>query len=154
MPVSAFLQEATVFKMRYPNARFSILRIWSAPHFWPIQIPPIPPELRFGVCFYDCSDRVWTWKFLPKDAYFSDWAMHAQVNDRLQRYQARLEPYVRPKRDLLLVMGKDEDHLQLVTGAVTFAIQTIPWKMEIDLWKSFINVDLKFLLSLDEKWLD
>ena len=49
------------------------------------------------------------------------------------------------KSDLFLVMGEDEKDLQKLATAVTFAIQTRPWRLEIDLWKSFVNVDLKFL---------
>jgi hypothetical protein len=30
----------------------------------------------------------------------------------------------------------------------------MPWLREIDLWKSFVNVDIGFLNELDERFLD
>jgi hypothetical protein len=37
---------------------------------------------------------------------------------------------------------------------VTWAVQTRPWRLEIDLWRSFVNVDVEFLEGLDRRWLD
>lgn len=51
--------------------------------------------------------------------------------------------------DLVLVKGVDEADLMKRCTAVTFALQTKPWLREVDLWKSFVNVDLKFLEGLD-----
>lgn len=57
--------------------------------------------------------------------------------------------------DLVLVMAEeDETDLLKWCTAVTFALQTKPWMREVDLWKSFINVDLGFLEGLDKHWLD
>ena len=52
------------------------------------------------------------------------------------------------------MMAEGEDRLQKIVSAVTFAVQTKPWLLEIDLWKSFVNIDLEFLNGLDPKWLD
>jgi hypothetical protein len=51
-------------------------------------------------------------------------------------------------------MGDDEADLLKWCTVVTFALQTKPWLREVDLWKSFINVDLEFLEGLDKYWLD
>lgn len=56
--------------------------------------------------------------------------------------------------DAILVVGKDETELLRGCTAITFAMQTKPRMREIDLWKSFINVDLEFLEGLDPSWLD
>jgi len=56
--------------------------------------------------------------------------------------------------DLILVMGEDEEDLFEFCTAVTFALQTKPLLREVDLWKSFINVDMEFLGGLDEHWLE
>ena len=58
------------------------------------------------------------------------------------------------KRDLFLIMGRDEEELRKVATGVTFALQTRPWPLEVDLWRSFVNVDLGFLEGLDDRWLD
>lgn len=56
------------------------------------------------------------------------------------------------KKDLILVMAQGEDELKKIATAVTYAVQTKPWRLEIDLWKSFVNVDLPFLEGLNEAW--
>jgi hypothetical protein len=37
----------------------------------------------------------------------------------------------------------------VVCVAVMFALQTKPWFRQVDLWKSFVNVDLELLEGLD-----
>ena len=58
------------------------------------------------------------------------------------------------RRDLVLVMGSNEPDLKEMATAVTFAIQTRPWRLEVDLWRSFVNVDRTFLEGLDDGWLE
>lgn len=58
------------------------------------------------------------------------------------------------KRDMYFVMGEDEADLLKLSAAVTYAVQTEPWRLEIDLWRSFVNVDLAFLDELHHAWLD
>ena len=46
-------------------------------------------------------------------------------------------------------MAKDEDEF-----AATYAVQTFDaWGLEIDLWRSFVNVNLRFLEEL-KRWLE
>ena len=58
------------------------------------------------------------------------------------------------RRDLFLVMGLNEGDLREVATAVAFAILTRPWRWEVDVWRSFVNVDLEFLEGLDGRWFD
>ena len=58
------------------------------------------------------------------------------------------------KRDAVLVMGRDEEEGCRLSAGATFALQGRPWRMEVDAWKSFVNVELKFLEGLDEVWVE
>ena len=58
------------------------------------------------------------------------------------------------RRDFFLFMGVDEQDLQKMATAVTFATQTRPWRLEVDLWRSSVNVDLAFVEGLAEEWLE
>ena len=49
--------------------------------------------------------------------------------------------YVR--RILHLVMGENEEYLLKYAIATTFMIQTELWRLEVDLWRSFVNVDME-----------
>ena len=51
-------------------------------------------------------------------------------------------------------MGEDEEDLLKYATAATFAIVGEPWRLEVDLWRSFVNVDMGFLENLKEEWLD
>lgn len=80
--------------------------------------------------------------------------MHHQARMRIRPYKASLGDKVLVKRDLYLVMGEDEAELLKLAATVTYAVQTERWRLEIDLWKSFINVDVAFLDGLHNAWLD
>ena len=73
---------------------------------------------------------------------------------RLLPYAHNTAKYVKQKRDLFLAIGEDEEKLRTIVTGVTYAIQTKAWQLEVDLWKSFVNVDLECVLGLDERWLD
>lgn len=51
-------------------------------------------------------------------------------------------------------MGTDEEDLKKLATATAFAIQRRPWRWEVDLWKSFVNVDFGFLDGLQDEWLE
>ena len=57
-------------------------------------------------------------------------------------------------KDLMLVMGRNEADLRRLAEGVTWAVQTKPWRLEVDFWRSFLNVDGAFLEGLDRAWLD
>jgi hypothetical protein len=111
-------------------------------------------ENRGIMGFEDEIGRHWTWKFVPKDMAGSEWSMQKSIEIRVDRFKKQFGKHVIVKRDMLLVMAKDEEDLKRFAVAVTFAVQTNPWRLDIDLWKSFVNVDLAFLEALDETWLD
>ena len=182
------------------HARFAVLRIWSAPHFWPNMIGL---EKQQTLAFHDVTDRqrVWKWRFAPKDMPAADWAIYNVLESRMRAMRDRLlhgdsttpmtdqhrgqwagpeasimrQSSVRPRKeagpdgpekvaflddhvahraDVILVMGKDQTELLRTATLVTFAMQGKPWLREVDLWKSFINVDLELLEKLDPYWLD
>ncbi|KAL6695704.1 hypothetical protein J3F84DRAFT_395134 [Trichoderma pleuroticola] len=124
------------FTEKHPNARFALLRIWSAPHFYPLMLGI---GNRQATSFLDSVSRPWEWKFLPKDMPGSELSMRNTTAKA---------------GDLILVMAEDVAELLKNCTAVTFAVQTRPWLREIDLWKSFVNVDLELLKELDPVWLD
>ncbi|KAJ9656968.1 hypothetical protein H2201_008330 [Coniosporium apollinis] len=145
------LNTARGFARANPNARFAVLRIWSAPHFYPLMIGY---DRRWTVSFADAVGRHWEWKFIPKDMPCSEWSIHHQARLRIRPYQASFGKKVIVKRDMYLVMGEDEVDLLKLAAAVTYAAQTEPWRLEIDLWRSFVNVDLAFLEGLHHAWMD
>lgn len=49
-------------------------------------------------------------------------------------------------------MGENEEELLKLVAAAVFTVQTIPWRLEIDFWKSFVNIDLDFLAGLNSVW--
>jgi len=55
---------------------------------------------------------------------------------------------------MVLVIGGTEEELQQKAVCATFALQTAPWRWEVDLWKSFVNVDLAFLEGLERTWVE
>ncbi|KAK2771436.1 hypothetical protein FQN52_000501 [Onygenales sp. PD_12] len=134
-----------------PKARFSLLRVWSASHFYPLMIGH---NNRQWTAFADTIARTWEWKFVPKDMPYSEFSMHNNLCQRLEPYMDMLRDKIVIKRDMVLVMAEDEEALLLLTSAVVFAIQTKPWRLEVDFWKSFINVDAGFLEGLRDEWFE
>lgn len=142
---------ALQFQEQHASAKFSILRLWSSPHFYPLMLGYDRREI---CAFLDDRGRCWEFKFIPKDMAFSEWSVQQQLSLRLEPYKHILGAHVFVAKDLVLVMGKDEQHLRQLSEGVTWAIQTRPWRLEVDLWRSFVNVDGKFLEGLDRRWLD
>lgn len=87
----------------------------------------------------------------------SEWSFYYTIMVRLNHIferQPSLKKQVTFRGDVILVSGKDEMDLFRACTTVTFAMQTKPWVREVDLWRSFVNVDLAFWESLDPSWLD
>lgn len=84
----------------------------------------------------------------------SEFSAHHTTRRRVELLREQLGDRVMNRGDLLLVIGENAGDLMRYCTAVTFALQTKPWLREIDLWKSYINVDLDFLNGLDSFWLD
>jgi hypothetical protein len=139
------------FKEYNESAKFAVLRLWSAPHFYPLMLGM---EKRPMCAFLDDRGRCWEFKFIPKDMPYSEWSVHQQLSLRLEPYKKMFGQQVIVAKDLILVMGRDEKNLRQLAEGVTWAVQTKPWRLEIDLWRSFVNVDVEFLEGLDRRWLD
>lgn len=60
--------------------RFALLRLWSAPHYYPLMMM-VP--MRQHVSFIDPVDRAWEFKFIPKDMPISEWSLHNSTMLRL-----------------------------------------------------------------------
>ena len=150
-PTEYILTLARKFAAANHNARFAMLRIWSAPHFYPLIIGM---QKQQRVAFFDTQGRAWEWKFIPKDLPYSEWSMHQQARLRIKPFMRFFGDRVLVKRDLFLIMGTDEKDLLRLATAATYAIQTDPWRLEVDLWKSFVNVDMAFLEKLKDGWMD
>ena len=145
------LTTARKFAKDHDNARFAALRLWSAPHFYPLMVGL---ENRLGTEFTDGLDRAWEFCFVPKDMPGSEYSIHHASRLRITPFKHLFKDKVLVMRDLFLVMGEDEADLQKYAVATTFAIQTDPWRLEVDLWRSFVNVDIGFLEELQREWLD
>jgi hypothetical protein len=111
-------------------------------------------DKRVMCSFLDDRGRCWEFKFIPKDMPFSEWSIHQQLSLRLEPYKKIFGQQVVVAKDLILVMGMDERNLRQLTEGVTWAVQTKPWRLEVDFWRSFVNVEEKFLEGLDRRWLD
>ena len=145
------LKAARSFSKGRSGARFALLRVWTHSHFYPLMLGY---DNRTTSCFRDEVSRSWEWKFVCKDMPGSEWSMQQAVKLRIDPFRKQLGKQVITKRDILLVMGKDEEELKRYAVAATWAVQTRPWRMDVDLWKSFVNVDLPFLERLDKRWLE
>lgn len=145
------LSTARNYSKSRPHARFALLRLWSAPHFYPLMLGY---DRRAMTSFADITGRSYEWKFIPKCMPCSELSMHHTSKLRIKPFQCILGKNVVVSRNLFLVMGENEPELSRFAVATTFAIQTNPWRLEVDLWKSFVNIDLEFLEGLAEKWMD
>ncbi|KAH0489941.1 hypothetical protein TgHK011_001430 [Trichoderma gracile] len=145
------LPHAEAFASKHQDARFALLRLWSAPHFYPLMVGL---QNRQGNSFLDSVGRPFEWKFVNKDMPGSEFSIHLTVSSRLDVLKPQFGDRVVSRGDLILVMGEDAVDLMKYCTAVTFALQTKPWLREVDLWKSYINVELGLLQELDPFWLD
>lgn len=159
---------AREFAQQHPFPRYALLRIWSNEYFWPLMIGW---DNHQTTSFNDAIGNPWEWNFVPKDMPESECSIHIAIEKHLARFRKQLkvrgrqggpkgadvpdnEVQVIVRRDLVLVMAVDEDELLQLTTGVTYALQARPWLREVDMWKSFINVDLQFLEMLDKVWIE
>ncbi|KAI4730719.1 hypothetical protein E4T49_01497 [Aureobasidium sp. EXF-10728] len=149
LKVKPLLETARDYAAKNPDALFSFMRIWSAPHFWPLMLGY---DNRDGTSFADDIGRTWEWKFVPKDMPFSEWSIHHALRLRLNEYEKTIEGKVFLKGDKILVVGKNSEMCRNYSTIAYFALTTRPWRLEVDVWKSFFGVKLEFLEGLDERW--
>lgn len=127
------LSSIRTFSTNHPSARFSALRLWSAPHFYPLMNGL---DKRYLTAFTDGLGRTWEWNFVPKDMPFGETSMHHTASQRLEPFRKQFGDRVLQRGDLFIVMGKDEREVEELTSAVVFAVQTEPWRFEVDVWRS------------------
>ena len=151
MDRSFIISKITAFAAEHADARFSLLRLWSAPHFYPLMLGI---DSRPMCSFLDDRGRCWDWKFIPKDMPYSEWSVHQQLSLRLHPYDFVWGTQVWVAKDLIVVMGRDAKECRRFSEAATWAVQTKPWRLEVDFWRSFVGVDKEFLVGLDERWLE
>ena len=58
----------------------------------------------------------------------AEWSMHSNLDERLDPYRKRFGSRLVSKRDMVLVMGTDEQELKKHAVCATFALQTAPWR--------------------------
>lgn len=145
------MEKARDFASQYPKARFAILRTWSSEYFYPLLLGYWN---RPNMSFIDGRGRAWEWKFIPKDMPFSEWSIHEQARLRIKPFEDFFDGRIFVAMDMFFVMGIDAADCRRLASGATFAAQTEPWRMEIDFWRSFVNVDLDFLERLDERWME
>lgn len=148
--VPAFKDTARAFSLKHPNARFAILKLWSVPYFYPLMIGL---DNHDPTSFRDLHGRRWIWMFVPKDMPQSEWSIQLSAGLRIHPFKKQFGYRAVCKRDSYLIMGTDEKDLLKYACATAYAIQNRPWRWEVDLWKSWVNVDMDFLERLDERWL-
>lgn len=155
--ISSLRDNIDAFATRHPNARFALLRLWSAPYFYPLMVGY---NNRPHQTFMDAVGRFWEWRFVPKDMPYSEHSVHYNLFLRFEPHMSHFTTRsgggkiekLKIRKDVVLVMGDDEDDLVRLASAATFILQTQPWRLEFDFWKSFVNVDATFLKSLDDVW--
>ncbi|KAL8682036.1 MAG: hypothetical protein Q9186_001912 [Xanthomendoza sp. 1 TL-2023] len=114
-------------------------------------------DRRAMTAFTDALGRGWEWNFVPKDMPFSETSLHHAASARITQFRMQFQDRVLHVRDLFVVMGTDEEDALKMTTAAMFAITSEPWRLEVDLWRSFVNVDVPFLEWVDGMgvgWLD
>ncbi|OMP85206.1 hypothetical protein BK809_0003874 [Diplodia seriata] len=136
-------------KANGPDAFFTVLKVWSAPHFWPLMLGH---DNRDNTSFADGVGRMWEWKFIPKDMPYSEWSMHKALSDRVDRYKSFFGDSVVVRKDMLLVMAESREECKRATTAAVWAVNTRPWRLEVDPWKSWFGVELGFLERLGGLW--
>ena len=108
VPISALLSKIRSFSTTHgDNARFTLPRFWSAPHFYPLMLGL--GEKRVMNAFTDCVGRVWEWGFVPKDMPYCNRSM------QFAAWQ-RVAPFLRKG---LLVDAADEGGVKMRKGEGT-----------------------------------
>jgi hypothetical protein len=122
--IPSFTSLCSSFASTHPTAKFSILTIWSAPHFYPLMIGP---DNHNATAFRDLIGRRYIWMFVPKDMPCSEWSIHVTARQRIEPFKRKFGDRVVVKRDKFLILGKDEEECRRLTVAVAWAVQRKPW---------------------------
>ena len=107
---------------------------------------------RAGTTFTDGPGRTWEWKFVPKDMLFSHFSIQRSAEMRIEPHRWFFGNKVVCRKDMYLVMGEDREECRRLTTAAAWAIATRPWRLEVDAWKSWFNVDVGLVEGLHKRW--
>ncbi|KAF2023459.1 hypothetical protein EK21DRAFT_105292 [Setomelanomma holmii] len=77
------IRKVKSFQGNNPAAKFAVLRLWSASHFYPLMLGM---DKRPMCAFLDERGRCWEFKFIPKDMPYSEWSVQ-------QQFSLWMEPY-------------------------------------------------------------
>ncbi|KAH0847414.1 hypothetical protein FOPE_00722 [Fonsecaea pedrosoi] len=85
---------------------------------------------------------------------YSKHSVHLQMTNRFKPFMGKFDhgKKIPIRKDVVLVLGENEDELLKLASAATFIMQTRSWWMEFDFCKSFVNIDVEFLNGLDDSW--
>ncbi|KAF5618381.1 major facilitator superfamily transporter [Fusarium sp. NRRL 52700] len=78
---------ARSFSSKHSTTRFALLRLWSAPHYYPFMVGMFN---RRNTSFPDSRGRSWKWKFVPKDMPGSEFSTHHTTRKRLDVLKDKL----------------------------------------------------------------
>lgn len=82
---------------------------------------------------------------------FSEWSMNHSLGLHLESLkETELRHSFESKGNMVSVMSETKEQLSSVLTPVVFMLQSNPWRIEVDFWKSFIDVDFPFLEKLDK----
>lgn len=96
-----------------------------------------------GTRSLDTERRIWEWDFMPKDQPVSEEAIDNAGVTRLAALRAKMPGLTCVHRgDLCLVTGVIERDMLESCIAVTMVLQMGPWMRGVELWTTFVNVDL------------
>ncbi|KAF4452302.1 mfs allantoate protein [Fusarium austroafricanum] len=82
------LPPARTFSSKHTNARFALLRLWSAPHYYPQMVGLFN---RQNTSFLDSRGRSWEWKFVPMDMPGREYSVHHTTGKRLDILKHKFE---------------------------------------------------------------
>jgi hypothetical protein len=147
---------------KYPNARFSLLKMKSAELFWKQDWDEEDAE---NTAIQDTQGRIWEWTQHPKDCPFSEYHMHESLcriragPPNLEKHESRMmtemEVCTKVRIDTVLIMCPDgSDKSKELTWFATANYRKRPMGVDPDWARSFVNVDVAFLRALGEEWWD
>ncbi|KAK5022566.1 hypothetical protein LTS07_010012 [Exophiala sideris] len=85
---------------------------------------------------------------------YLEWRVQHNMTQRFEPSMSHFKDgkKIKIRKDVMLVMAEIVYDLLQLTAAATFIMQTQPWRLEVESWKSFVNVDRQFLDELADEW--
>ncbi|KAA8908778.1 hypothetical protein FN846DRAFT_944613 [Sphaerosporella brunnea] len=156
-------EEMEKWAAKYPQARFSLLKMKSAEFFWKREWEG---EDATNTAIQDTQGRIWEWTQHPKDCPFSEYYMHESLcriragPPRVDRRNdihmtSDMEERTRVRIDTVLILCPDgSDKSKEFTWFAAANYRKRPLGVDPDWARSFVNVDVEFLRALGDEWWD